>query len=238
MLILFGLVFVLNVVFAVYGVVGLIAPKVYRNKKTGNVPGRLSSFLTGIILTSLSFALLTYLSTQIQHAGRSEVVSASANRNAAPSATSLGLTASEFHDAFNAAIGRYNKNYKIADFEVRTGGAQPTFLYQLSKDLLMQGTIDTNDANVDGVTLMVFSPSGSEEEQRQILTVLLATTEALNPDIPVEENKKIVMDVFHESIVNFNSKVGVQRIVGDLTYSSITLEYTGLWFVITKSNKS
>ncbi|MDZ3825918.1 hypothetical protein [Pseudomonas monsensis] len=163
-------------------------------------------------------------------------MSASAKRDAAPSATSMGLTVNEFHDAFNAAIGRYKKEFKAADFEVDTTGVTGVFKYVFSQDLAMMGTLDKDDGNVDLVIINI-SPNEEEKEQLRTLIVLLAITEALNPDIPVEENKKMVMDVFHQSVVNFNSAQSVERRVGDLKYSARTGDHTGMMFSVVKSSE-
>ena len=148
----------------------------------------------------------------------------------------MGLTVNEFHDAFNAAIGRYKKEFKAADFEVDTTGVTGVFKYVFSQDLAMMGTLDKDDGNVDLVIINI-SPNEEEKEQLRTLIVLLAITEALNPDIPVEENKKMVMDVFHQSVVNFNSAQSVERRVGDLKYSARTGDHTGMMFSVVKSSE-
>jgi hypothetical protein len=237
-LILFGLVLVMTVSFAVMAVAAVISPMFNKEKKTGNGLTRLGRFLVRVVLASLSFALLSYLSTKLPHTGNAagDVVSASAKRDAAPSATSMGLTVNEFHDAFNAAIGRYKKEFKAADFEVDTTGVTGVFKYVFSQDLAMMGTLDKDDGNVDLVIINI-SPNEEEKEQLRTLIVLLAITEALNPDIPVEENKKMVMDVFHQSVVNFNSAESVERRVGDLKYSARTGDHTGMMFSVVKSSE-
>jgi len=238
-LILFALALLFTVTFALIGVVGVIAPKLFRDRKTGRIPSRFSLFLAGLVMSGASFALLTYTSTKVQQAagfGGSGGVSASANRDASPSATSMGLSVDEFHDAFNAAIGRYKKEYKAADFDVDTTGVTGVFNYIFSQDLTMMGTLDKDDGNVDLIIINI-SPNEEEVEQLRMLTVLLATTEALNPDIPVEENKKMVMEVFHESIVKFNSEDSVERRVGDLKYSARTGDHTGMMFSVVKSSE-
>lgn len=231
MVVLKGLVALFGLLSLVVAVVGLIAPTVFKSKKTGKVPTRWTLFMGGLGFMLLASALVDYLTPKAQ--GFESV--ATVEPDAARSVNSMGLTVNEFHDAFNDAIGRYKEEFKTADFEVQTGGATDTFSHVFSQDLTMMGTIDKNDGNVDMVILNI---SPNEEELVQILAVLLATTEALNPGISVDENKKMVMDVFHESVVKFDSKEQVERKVGNLKYSAMTTRHTGMMFSIVKSSKS
>jgi hypothetical protein len=229
--VLIGLVALFGLLSLVVAVVGLIAPTVFKSKKTGKVPTRWTLFMGGLGFMLLASALVDYLNPKTQGFESVATVEANANR----SADSMGLTVNEFHNAFNDAVGRYNKEFKTADFEVQTGGATDTFSHAFSQDLAMMGTIDKNDGNVDMVILNI---SPNEEQSLQIFSVLLAITEALNPGIPVEQNKKMVMDVFHESVKNFDAKEPTERKVGDLNYSATTTRYTGMMFSIVKSSKN
>lgn len=231
MVVLIGLVALFGLLSLVVAVVGLIAPTVFKSKKTGKVPTRWTLFMGGLGFMLLASALVDDLTPKTQ--GFESV--ATVEPDTARSVDSMGLTVNEFHDAFNDAIGRYKEEFKTADFEVQTGGATDTFSHVFSQDLTMMGTIDKNDGNVDMVILNI---SPNEEEFIQILAVLLATTEALNPGISVDENKKMVMDIFHESIAKFDSKEQVKRKVGNLQYSAMTTRHTGMMFSIVKSSKS
>lgn len=231
MVLLKGLVALFGLLSLVVAVVGLIAPTVFKNKKTGKVPTRWTLFMGGLGFMLLASAVVDYLTPKPQ--GFESVTTV--ETDAARSVDSMGLTVNEFHDAFNDAIGRYNEEFKTADFEVRTGGATDTFLHVFSQDLTMIGTLDKNDGNVDMVILNI---TPNEEELIQVRAVLLATTEALNPGISVDENKKMVLEVFHESIAKFDSKEQVERKVGNLKYSAMTTSHTGMMFSIVKSSKS
>lgn len=231
MVVLIGLVALFGLLSLVVAVVGLIAPTVFKSKKTGKVPTRWTLFMGGLGFMFLASALVDYLNPKTTGFESVATVEADATR----SANSMGLTVQEFNDAFNDAIGRYGKEYGTADFEVQTGGATDTFSHVFTQDLAMMGTIDKDDGNVDMVILNI---SPNEEQLPQILSVLLATTEALNPGIPVEENKKKVIEVFHDSVANFDSKDPAKRKVGDLSYSAMTTRHTGMMFSVVKSSSN
>ncbi|MGP6426209.1 MULTISPECIES: hypothetical protein [Pseudomonas] len=239
MVALIGLVSLFGLLSLVVAVVGLIAPTVFKSKKTGKVPTRWTLFMGGLGFMFLASALVDYLNPKSEDLEPVAAVEAttsaiSAENNTARSMNSMGLTVNEFHNAFNDAIGQYKEEFKTADFDVQGGGATDTFSHVFNQNLSMMGTIDKSDGNVD---MVIINVSMGQENLLQPLAVLLAATEAVNPDVSLEENKKIVMEIFNESVAKIDSEKSVERKVGDLHYSATTTRYTGMMFGITKSSE-
>lgn len=144
---------------------------------------------------------------------------------------SLGMTPEQFRVAFNRIIGEVSTDFKIAELDIKFGEATNTFNRMIGKHIGMLGSVNKGDQTISQLMLIFGADGASKEDALQFISVLLASTMALNPDIDKEKNSQIISSMVANAINNPNRK-NESKYLGKLKYLASYIDVIGLTFYI------
>lgn len=246
MSILAGIFAVLALVFFLAAFVGLLAPSIFRNRSTGEVPSRWQLLSTGLVVslvaclitgaiepkqTDVADAKAPTTQNPIQPKSVASLAeSKTSNNNAAnEKVVSLGITPEQFRRSFNSIAGQIHDSYRTAEFDIQPGAVNDVFTRSFGEDVAIVGSVSKSDGSLLG--LMVTISSDSKDVAKPI-AVLLAATQALNPNIPKEKNSKVVLDMFQKSLAEIETGKSFKNTVGNLRYTASASRHAGLLFSV------
>lgn len=233
MSILAGLIGLLGLLFILVAVLGVVAPRIFKDKKTGEVPKRSHMLAGGAIAAVIAFVIAGVIAPAPEETPTAEpqqAVAKSAPQSPAPAAKSLGMTPEEFRREFNRIINGVNKDYKLAEFDIEKGEVNDTFTRALAGNVSLLGSVNKNDGSLK--ELMVMVGGGQEADVLKPVAVLLTASHAANPTVAKEENSKVVMAMLKQALANVEDGKAVERTVGKLNYTASASKLTGLMFVL------
>lgn len=246
MSILAGIIGLAGFLFLFVAVIGVIAPSVFKNKKTGEIPKRSHLLTGGLIASVVSFIIAGILAPDTENAvpmpaGASATETATlanaaeeAPATSAPegrSTKSLGVTPEEFRREFNNIVVKVDAGYKVAKLDIEEGAVNNIFKYSLGSNVALIGTVNKPDGLLKELMVIVAGGETAEDTLRPIVA-LLSASQALNPQIEKGQNSKAVMDMVKQALANINTGESVERTVGQLQYTASASKLTGLMFAI------
>lgn len=210
MSILAGLIGLLGLLFFLVTPVGVIAPSLFKNKKTGVVPRRLHFAFGGIAASFIAFAIAGALlpdaapndetgkmaEIKADHPAPSE--SKPAQSASIPAATAqevekdLGITPDQYADHFNASMKAFDQPFRMKP-KVESGPVNDTFTAHLNDRLAIIASIVKDTGKVRSVMLMG-NGDGTAKSGLDVMSVALATISAAFPDL---DRKQIGPEVMH-----------------------------------------
>ncbi len=236
-----------SLAFLIVGVVGLLVPSLFKSKKTGDVPERGALFLGGVAAAFIAIIVAGAAMT-VKDGGRREQASAqdklaevapppfqtTALEPAAPkkkvSKKTLGVSLEEFRKRFNTAIVDVDKNYRLAELDIKKGTVNDTFAHVIHPGFSVVGSVNKSDGSVLDLMFLV---SGADTKRTiQSVIVLMAATTALNSGVSRQENSMAVIDLTASAIDNVDNGESFKRKIGALEYSASASELAGLIFAI------
>lgn len=183
----------------------------------------------GIIKTICAVAFLVYLWTNLfpSCSGQDKIAKIQAKppqsttvANAQPEKgyKSLGMTPEQFRVAFNKIISEISTDFKVAEFDIiKSGEGNDTFNRMIGEHIGILGAVNNQDQTITYITLMLGGPGASKEDILQFISVLLASTMALNPDVDRAKNSEVISSMVTNITNNPNGKKELRRL-GKLNY--------------------
>lgn len=230
-----GLLSVLTLLFLLVVFLGLVAPSLFKDRKTGKVPPRWHLMLGGTIGVIVSLGILGSIPPRHEIAAPVvvkqpvQVVPASSiGKTAAPAMTSMGMTPEEFRQVFNGIVVQYG-DYRAEPFKVESAPGTDVFMHAFAENVAVLGLVNQQDGALTG---LIFTISAGDKDLIMPIAVLFAAAQALNPNVPEEENKNIVMEMFKQSVAALETEKTFNRVVGNLQYTAVASRYTGVSFSI------
>ncbi len=236
---------VLALVFFLAAFVGLLAPSIFRNRSTGEVPSRWQLLSTGLVVslvaclitgaiepkqTDVADAKAPTTQNPIQSTSVASLAeSKTPNNTANEKVVSLGITPEQFRRSFNSIAGQIHDSYRTAEFDIQPGAVNDVFTRSFGDDVAIVGSVSKSDGSLLGLMVTI---SGGSKDVAKPIAVLLAATQALNPNVPKEKNSKVVLDMFQKSLAEIETGKSFKNIVGNLRYTASANRYTGLLFSV------
>ncbi|ALS60684.1 hypothetical protein [Pandoraea norimbergensis] len=239
-----GLFGVLSFLFLVVTLVGVIAPSLFKDKKSGEVPKRLHFLVGGVAGSVIAFVIAGALAPE-KSPDSTSIASAEhvvADAKAIPSAVttskdvpqtpdkSLGMSPEEFRQGFNRIVSKVSSDYKMAELDIESGNVNDVFKRSLGPGVALIGTVNKADGSLR--ELMVLIGGGANTDPAKTIAVLMAATQAANPTISAKENSSEVVEMTKVAVDNIKTGKPVERQVGRLAYTASASEATGLMFAI------
>lgn len=239
-----GLVGLLGLLFLLIAILGVIAPAIFKNKKTGEVPGRFQLLVGGGVLAVVAFIISgtlapspeasTIQSASSQPTGAKVDTTTATKQQQQPKPAvekSLGMEPEEFRQAFNKIIAPVNQDYKMAELDIERGEVNDAFKRMLGPNVGMIGTVNKSDGALRELLITV-GGGGKEGDVLKPIVVLLSASQALNPQVPKQENSKVVMAMLKQAMANIETGESVEQTVGQLQYTVSASKMTGVMFAI------
>lgn len=143
------------------------------------------------------------------------------------------ITPEQFRVSFNEITSKIDPSYTITKLDIESGPINDTFQHTMDERLGLVGTVNKADGLLKALT--VITTGGPSDEAVKILSVMVSSAQALNPN---SNNGNIITKLTTAAFDNFNSGVdkSEQERVGDCLYTA-TVSELGLWFTISKFEK-
>lgn len=231
MLILTGLAALIGLVFLLIAVLGLIAPALFRNRKTGDTPPRTHLLSGGLLAALIAFGVAGGLYPKAGD-GAAAPAPVLDPAEAVQSGKGLGMTPEGFRKSFNAIAGEEDPRYAIPRLTISSGEKNDTFTHQFSRQAGIMGAVSKQDGSLEYVMLITSGSKTDNSENVRSLAMLLFAAQALNPTVPRDENNQAVIALVKEAVANISSPKPVSQRVGKLEYSATASDVTGLMFSI------
>jgi hypothetical protein len=185
MSILAGLIGLIGFLFLLVAIVGLIAPSVFKDKKTGEVPKRSHFLAGGVAAAGIAFVIAGAIAPSSESPGAATPTQAEkpAASAAAPQAAEkdLGITPAQYAEHFNASMKELGQPFRMKP-KVERGEVNDTFSVQLNDKIAIVGSVAKGSGKVSGVMLMG-TGDGTMKSGLDIVTVAVATIAAAFPDL-------------------------------------------------------
>lgn len=195
--------------------IGVVAPSLFQDKKTGKIPKR-SELLLGGTIASIAFFIASALLTPT-----SEPQKQSQNNNgaqqAAPELTAkrdevskptptnsketLGISPEEFRQSFNKIISEIDANYKVAEFDIEQGEVNNAFKRTLSNSIGIVGSVNKSDGSLREL-IIIIGRGESHADNIKSIAIILSATQALNSSVEKGMNSEIVLDMVKVAMAN------------------------------------
>lgn len=241
-----GLVGLLGLLFLLIAIIGVVAPSLFKNKKTGETPKRSELLIGGVVASVIAFVISGWLAPTTEpqkHSQDNDKVAKEAAEvrekieTAKPASSqpnkTLGISPEEFRRSYNQIIAKIDTDYKLAELDIEQGEVNNTFKRMLSKNVGIIGSVNKSDGSLREL-MVIMSGSNSPTDNLMSMSVILAATQALNTDIEKEKNSKVVMDMVKQAMDNIKTGKSVERKLGKLVYTASASEFTGLMFAISQ----
>lgn len=242
--ILAGVLILLSLVSFISAVVGVIAPSLFKNRKTGEVPKRVHLFVGGFVGSVVAMAIAGIVApdkapTSVDQKALAQTEkqpeSASPPSAIAPAAPatpdkSLGMTPEVFRKAFNTIVAKIDRDNKLAEFDIEQGDVRDAFRRTLGPSIALVGTVNKEDGSIRD--LMVIAGGGDAHDTIKSIAVLLSATQAVNPDVPAKKNNSTVVEMVRFAMEHMKNPKPIERTVGKLDYTASASQATGLLFAI------
>lgn len=249
MSILAGIVGLLGLLCLLVVVVGLISPSFFKDKKTGEVPKRSHLAVGGFAGAFVAFALAATLAPDTAPAEpvaeKTPTVAPPTNTKSAHPADALpdnateakpvknlGVMPEEFRKAFNGIVVAIDGDYKLAEFDIEKGEVNDTFNRSFGRNVGLIGTVSKQDGKLKELMFIVAGGGEKAEGMLRPIIMILAASQALNPQVDKGENSKVVMDMAKEAVANIDTGKPIERAIGKLQYTASASKVTGLMFAI------
>lgn len=240
-----GLTFIVGLIFLLAGCVGFIAPSLFEDKKTGEIPKRLHLLLGGVFAAVVLFvagaALAPDNDTKISETKEPETkvaTKAMEEPKEAPAVVkapepkpvkSLGVTPEEFRKAFNDSVVKIDADYKLAEFDIEKGEVNDVFKRSIGKNMGLVGAVSKQDGRLIELTIMI-GGGDAKDDTLHTMVALLAAVQALNPT--AEKNGDVVAEMLKQAVARIENPEPVEREVGAFKYTALASKVTGLMFVV------
>lgn len=243
MSILAGIIGLAGFLFLLVAVLGLIAPSIFKDKKTGEVPKRLHLLVGGFVAAVIAFvvagALLPASETPAAAAAPATTAKSEHPADAPPAKApeakpvkNLGMTPEEFRKAFNGIVVQIDAGYKLAKFDIEKGDVNDTFNRSLGRNVGLMGSVSKQDGKLKELMLIIAGGGEKTEDMLRPVVMILSASQALNPLVDKGENSKVVMDMAKQALANIDTGKPIERTVGQLQYTASASQLTGLMFAI------
>lgn len=243
-----GLIGLISLLFLLIAVIGVVAPSLFKNKKTGEIPKRRELLLGGIVVSFVAFIISGWLlsTEEPQKQGQennkvaqavtelTEQKNAIEKKETSKPDKTLGVSPEEFRRSFNQIIAKVDTDYKMAELDIEQGEVNNIFKRKLSNSVGIIGAVNKSDGSLRDL-MVIISGNESPTENLKAIVIILSATQALNNNIDIEKNSKVVIDMVKEAMVHVKTGKSVERKLGKLTYTASASELIGLMFAISQS---
>lgn len=150
----------------------------------------------------------------------------------------LGITPEEFRKAYNSQIGKIDKSWRIAEFDIGEGDVNNAFNAPLGKVAHIVGGVDKKTGNLTDLMLVV--GGGKPEENLQAVAAMLTVAQSATQGASKQEISKAVTSLMQTALDNIdNPKIKPATAnIGNRTYTFSASQMTGLMFVISDAEKT
>ena len=233
MLILTGLAALIGLVFLLVAVLGLIAPALFRNRKTGETPPRTHLLSGGLLAALIAFGVAGGLYPKAGD-GATSPAPVLDPAETVQSDKGLGMTPEGFRKLFNALASQDSPDYEIPRLTLDTKGNVSSFTHLFSERTGIFGTVTPQNGSLEYVMLVTSGLKTDPSQKVDSLSVLLYTAQTLNPTVDRDENNQAVVELIKEAVDKSGSTAFSDRQVGKLKYSANVSRVTGLMFSISR----
>lgn len=219
--------------------IGLIAPSVFKNRKTGKIPGRLEIFggcLLGSIVTAFIVAMIAPPKADETPAAppvavaptpKTETPPATTASAGAPPVKTLGMTPDAFRAAYNVSAKQAGAKFVLSKIPIKKGEVNDAFTLTVGKGVAMVGSINKKDGNLLDVMVIL----AGENDGMTPIIALLGCAHALNPSIDPAQNNQAISEMMQTAVDGVTKGVSAKRKVGKLQYGMTANTMTGAMFV-------
>jgi hypothetical protein len=220
-------------IFILITVLGVLAPVLFKDKKTGAVPKRQEFLIGGIALTALLFSVAWVIAPVAPEREADVAVSQPATETSAavqsPPPKSFQVSPEAFRQSFNSIVGTIGSHYRAPEFVIDKGEVNDTFKHLFGDEVGLLGVVNKNDGTLRSIMVMM---TGGGKDMAKPMAVLLAATEALNAKVPRAENTQVVVEMFKQSLAEIETGKTFENVVGNARYTAVASRELGLWFTI------
>lgn len=247
MAILAGVFGLLGLVFWLVALLGLISPKLFTDKKTGEVPTRAAMGAGGAVAGIVAFVISAVISPDsptetaaadssapavIAKAESKPEAAIETEKNLAAVTKSLNVTPEQFRQSYNQLVHQVDPDFKLPKLTVKSGSVNDTFQHTVAPNVALVGTVSKETGQLKDLMILVGGSGGAAADNLKPVIVLLTASQVLNTSVTKEENSKLVTRMATQAMENMETGTPVENTLGVLKYTAAASKMTGLMFAI------